>query len=62
MLTGEEDSRVCEDVEVEEMDGGGGEKEEVKKLANEEAWKGDVLKAIIIRFLHVVVIVCVFVY
>ena len=41
MLTGEEDSRVCEDVEVEEMDGGGGgEKEEVKKLANEEAWKG----------------------
>lgn len=41
LLTGEEDSRVFEDVEVEEMDGGGGgEKEEVKKLANEEAWKG----------------------
>ena len=36
-LTGEEDSRVCE--EVEETDGGGG-KEGVKKLANEEAWKG----------------------
>ena len=38
MLTGEEDSRVCE--EVEETDrGGGGGKEGVKKAANEEAWK-----------------------
>ena len=36
MLTGEEDSRVCE--EVEETDGGGG-KEGVKKAANEEALK-----------------------
>ena len=34
-LTGEEDSRVCE--EVEETDGGG--KEGVKKPANEQAWK-----------------------
>ena len=33
-LTGEEDSRVCE--EVEETDGGGGGKEGVKKPANEE--------------------------
>ena len=38
-LTGEEDSRVCE--EVEETDGGGGGgKEGVKKLANEQALKG----------------------
>ena len=33
MLTGEEDSRVCE--EVEETDGGEGGKEGVKKVANE---------------------------
>ena len=41
-LTGEEDSRVCEEVHVEETqaDGGGGGKEGVKKTANEEAWKG----------------------
>ena len=37
-LTGEEDSKVCE--EVEETDGGGGGKEGVKQAANEEAWKG----------------------
>ena len=39
MLTGEEASKVCE--ELEETDGGGGEgKEGVKKAANEESWKG----------------------
>ena len=38
-LTGEEDNRVCEEVHVEETDGGGGGKEGVKKAANEEAWE-----------------------